>query len=99
MAILHIYGAKICLSFQKISILQQKITLQHQILLKVNNPIIVMVTSHPHNFRVNHFTEVIIPDHNAKPKLKVRAGFVRNMLLLCPKPYLYYNEVRIDDLL
>ena len=58
-----------------------------------------MANPHTCALRVKKFPEVIIPDHNVQPKFKAQAGSVRNSVLLCPRLYLYHNEVRRDDLM
>ena len=52
-----------------------------------------MANSHPRTLIGNKFSELIIPDHNVKPKWKAQAGFVRKSAVLCPIIYLYHGEV------
>ena len=58
-----------------------------------------MANTHPHTLRGNQFLEVIITYHNAQPKLKAQAGFVRNIVVLCPSLYPYHDEVMIDEMM
>ena len=63
------------------------------------NPPVLVATPHPCNFILNKLLGVIIPDHNAQPKLKTRSGFVRNSVSLCPSLYIYHDGFRIDELI
>ena len=64
-----------------------------------DNPPVAVSTPHPRTLREKNFPEVIIPDHNFQPKLKAHAGFVRNIVVLCPSLYIYHDEVRRYDLI
>ena len=43
--------------------------------------------------RGNQLPEVIIIDHNARPKLKSHTGFMKMSVVLCPSLYTYHGEV------
>ena len=58
-----------------------------------------MDTPYPCTLIGNQFPEVIIPDNNFKPKLKAQAGFVINIVVLCPSLYPYHDEVMIDEMM
>ena len=64
-----------------------------------NNTPVVMANTHPNTLRVNQLPEVIIPDHNVQTKLNTQAGFLINILVLCPILYIYHDEVSRDDLM
>ena len=94
---LHQLG--ICLLYQNFKTPQTYNTLTTPNLTENNNPPVVMATPHTRTSRGNNLTEVIIPDQNVQPKLKAQAGFVRKSVVLCPRLYLYHDEVRRYELM
>ena len=57
-----------------------------------------MASTHPRTLRGNKFPEVVITDHNVQPKLKSQEGLTKNSVVLCPRLYIYHDEVGRDDL-
>ena len=47
----------------------------------------------------NKLTGGISPYHNVQPKLKAQAGYSRMNVVLYNILYIYYNEVRRDELM
>ena len=58
-----------------------------------------MTNPHPCTSRGNQLLDVIILDHNVRPKVKAQAGTVINSVALCPNLYIYDDEVRRYDLI
>ena len=56
-----------------------------------------MDTPNPHTLILKQFPEVNISHHNVQTKFKAQAGFVRNIVELCPSQYIYHDKVMRDE--
>ena len=74
-------------------------TLTETNLPEQNSPSVVRDIPHPHALISKNLPGVIIPDHNVQPKLKSQEGLTKNSVVLCPRIYIYHDELRRHDLM